>query len=527
MVMNSFVPILALLGTLWFGKGWYERIRVELDDAGARRRWAHRLRAGQFLPFFTDRHYGAVDYQQVLTRVLDALDKLLGPLGHPRGLGFCIVLSIAYSTLFYVIPWLFVAPPEMPGPPLLPPGLTLSQRWFVVCGLALSFRLFWWSSSLSRWVARVAALLLATGVAFWLTVICGFMAFGARTVDVMQSDPLAVVGSFSSFIVVGISGAVCAARNLEHALVTACAFATAIFAVLVVYLLTAELSPLSTFTWFVVMPATAASLLRRSLRVNVIACILLAVPGLVLLALRSITPATVLFFVMWLLLPAINAGFDWPSWLVSRWLMRRLVKEGTVAHDRPLALLRVLCVHTGIDLACAFAFLVLLAAALPALVNWVVGWLPGEVEALQLVNSTGSGPLELTWLGGWYPGKATLVAIIDQTARDPWGRGQWVTLMLLSTFVPTVVHILAMLGVAATCQFPETVRMRHVELLELPSPGPDQLNTVARFLTRRFVVGLTASCLVTVILALPVWWMFQAIGGGLVEIALFSAHLSS
>lgn len=452
------------LGTLWFGHHkWYEGVRRELDDVGARKRWARRLTAGQFLPLLTDRHYGAADYRKFLARVLDRLDELQGPVFHIAGLGFCLSLSFIYSTLFLVATWLSGSGLETPGLSLLPSGWIGWQRLLWASSLVFSSALLYWGAKKETRESTASSSVAVNQVVFLTNADRHVLSqLGWLFNFTMTAHGAAAVGAICGFMVIA------AATGL-----------IAVTAAVVVVVLTVSIG----------------GVVAVSVSVIVGVGFLLAFNGD-----DSIAPVNVLGAVcaLFFLLPIFNALIDWPSWIVSRWLMRHLTELGEPVQDSPLNVLGLLGLHTLVDLLAALVFLVALVGLMPVAFVWVSGRLAIE-----------------------YP----VAIVIRQAADDPWGAGLWISLMLLSTLVPTLLHIIAMLGFAVVCQFPESVRKRHIELLELDAPGPDQLNVVARFLTRRFAIGLTAACLTVAGLATPAWWAFRPIGGWLKELALWSAKL--
>ena len=112
----------------------------------------------------------------------------------------------------------------------------------------------------------------------------------------------------------------------------------------------------------------------------------------------------------------VNGFWDWGSWWVSRWLGRHLLGK---LHDDGASGERVWAVvwHGGIDLVLALLMLGTFAFFL--------------AFAFESYNQLASA------LG---PAAYQLVPFIDAAALAPWGQGLWLTVMLLSTLVPTALH---------------------------------------------------------------------------------------
>ncbi len=119
--------------------------------------------------------------------------------------------------------------------------------------------------------------------------------------------------------------------------------------------------------------------------------------------------ADVIIFIFFSL-PLVNAALDFPSWGASRWLMRRLER------DAERGAWPAIIFHAALDLALAVFFLAALTA----------------ICANYLQN------LELIPASDW-----RAIAFFRYAETDPWGAGFWLTAILLSTLVPTVIHLAA------------------------------------------------------------------------------------
>lgn len=148
---------------------------------------------------------------------------------------------------------------------------------------------------------------------------------------------------------------------------------------------------------------------------------------------------------LWVFLPFINAFWDWLSWGVSRLLGSQLF----VRFRWPS-----LAWHVLADLVAA---MVVLAGLVVSLVG-AIGIYNKAVRA-----SDGTAYLELG-------------EFLRNAQADPWGPdGIWVTLMVLSTLVPTFLHFMMLVAGAVTLAWPDGWRRRLIGLLERdPATEPKQ-----------------------------------------------------
>lgn len=112
-------------------------------------------------------------------------------------------------------------------------------------------------------------------------------------------------------------------------------------------------------------------------------------------------------------MPLFNAWLDWLSWWLSRYLLQRAANEPRWW----LVLFDIL-----LDFIAAISFMILLCILLPLgaeLLDWIYA---GKAET------------------GWRD-------YALWARNDPWGQGLMVTLMLVTTLIPTLLHIL--LGLVA------------------------------------------------------------------------------
>ena len=110
-----------------------------------------------------------------------------------------------------------------------------------------------------------------------------------------------------------------------------------------------------------------------------------------------------------LLFPIINACLDWISWRVSRYFLR---------HAKQQDKLRKILIDIIIDLIVAIALMVALCLLLPLGIEGV-NW-----HYSLFSDST------IDWQ-----------KIALETHNDPWGKGAMITLMIVTTLIPTMIHI--------------------------------------------------------------------------------------
>ena len=120
------------------------------------------------------------------------------------------------------------------------------------------------------------------------------------------------------------------------------------------------------------------------------------------------------------MLPFLNASFDLISWQVSRRLGRHLLSQlDGDARSWSRRLWDNAVTHVIVDVVAAGLFLAGLAWALPAVIRLYN----------RFIESLGSSaPLALD-------------DYLCNAAQDPLGAGIWATVMLISTLVPTLIHL--------------------------------------------------------------------------------------
>lgn len=142
----------------------------------------------------------------------------------------------------------------------------------------------------------------------------------------------------------------------------------------------------------------------------------------------------VLFF-FYLSLPFFNSILDYISLSCSRWLSHRIVKlEHKHWYLAPL--------HFLVDALLALLFLFGLAALLP-----LASKLLNAIYRQEVIN----------WLD-----------FAKSAWQDPWGSGFFVTAMLLSTLVPTLIHLFIALAAFCLPKYPDNIRQWLIARLDNP-----------------------------------------------------------
>lgn len=119
---------------------------------------------------------------------------------------------------------------------------------------------------------------------------------------------------------------------------------------------------------------------------------------------------SIAFLILWVLFPFLNAILDWLSLGVSRYFLKQVQKE-----SHPWWVFQDIV----LDLVVAMCFMVLLVALFPA-----------AIEAVNYVYALFSEEGHIDW------------HYFARVARsDPWGEGFMVTMMLVTTLIPTLVHV--------------------------------------------------------------------------------------
>ena len=168
--------------------------------------------------------------------------------------------------------------------------------------------------------------------------------------------------------------------------------------------------------------------------------------------------------IFFLVLPLINGWVDWGSW----WVTRRLGAHLLRALDRGAGAVRLGVVALGHGV----ADLVIAA-----------GMLLGMAFMLALGFE---GYNQLSLLRG--EGAFDLVPYVEGAAAEPFGEGAWLTLMLLTTLVPTFLHVAVVWASPVGLVFVSARRRQWADDLE----QWDELDEATRSRTRRAVAFYVA-----------------------------------
>jgi hypothetical protein len=351
-------------------------------------------------------------YHDYLGSTLDWLDRTISPppfgRGNPRGrrafgiksLNLCVFLSIAYSFASFLIGWVagsqgvfgqvtfledpYWAPAAWPS--WLPRG--------IVALVFLAPAIFWW-----WWFRKLPGWSEPSGSWVWSR----FDSLGRRVFGSAGDTVLDFLGNFGAGAGAGaVAGAVALAGAGAGALAGALAGAGALVGALAGALAVAVAGALA-----------GALALGRAVAVAV------AVAGAGALAGAGVRlgadPKPGLVMIMFLVaLPWLNGLLDWISLSVSRWLGRGIVAEW----DSPLRLAITL-------------FLAVLDLVLAVVFAFIVAWLLAfGVEASARLFHLSLG----------------LEEYVRDAAAAPWTTGFWATFMVLSTLIPTAVHLVLACG---------------------------------------------------------------------------------
>ncbi len=183
---------------------------------------------------------------------------------------------------------------------------------------------------------------------------------------------------------------------------------------------------------------------------------------------------SILLLVFFLVLPLINGGVDWGSW----WVTRRLGAHLVGAFDRGAGALRLALValrHGIFDLAIAAGMLLGMAFMLAL--------------GFEAYNQASLWQASL-WQASLWQGEGAfdLEAYVEGAAAAPFGEGAWLTLMLLTTLVPTFLHVAVVWMSPLGFVFLSAGRRRWATDLE----RWDDLDEATRSRTRRAVAAYVA-----------------------------------
>ncbi len=160
------------------------------------------------------------------------------------------------------------------------------------------------------------------------------------------------------------------------------------------------------------------------------------------------------FVISMLILPVMNGGLDYASWWVSRWLGHDLA-DGLSANPSTAATLARSLAHIAADLLLALLFFVAMAFALGFAFETYD--LYAGLKAVILYTETEAGPQ----------------GYAEDLRNDPLGVGLWITLMLLTTLIPTVIHFSMVVGaILPATLLPNASRRQLASNLAALGPAP-------------------------------------------------------
>jgi hypothetical protein len=164
----------------------------------------------------------------------------------------------------------------------------------------------------------------------------------------------------------------------------------------------------------------------------------------------------------WVFLPLANALLDWLSWAISRALGREILRRQSWA---------TVLKHGLLDAVLAVVLLVLLAMLLAAGIEAVNLWFAGQ----------GSKP------------PVDAARLLDGARDQPFGPGGlWVTMMLVSTLIPTLLHVFSLCLALLTRLTPDVLRQWMLAILEAPDPDLADLTSLALLRMMAWPVAIVA-----------------------------------
>lgn len=380
-------------------------------------------------------------YRGWLVATLDRLDRWMGrPEDWRRGFGWCVRAGLAYSFGFAFLAWVLGVPTELGDLLIFTPvefkfGVRLFTIGLIVGGGVFVYLIF-------RYLARTGALIDAwlamclpatiseerrRGAVGWIlgSLIGVLLVTGLQLVDGLRHwtlAPVDLVASAAWGATFAVASATATSRAGIGAVVPAVAWAVAV--TLVAYaamhaVLGVGAAGAGALALALIL-AGAGAVTAVVILTGAAAIVVAVYAGFGLLGtaeLAHVVPTSVVLF--GLLLPLLNAVFDWLSWLVGRWLGRDLAESLGSEASGGWRRFVTFVLHVGAEVALAVVSLVGMAWGIP--------------RAIELFNAG------LRVLGS--PTPLALGDYLCRSALNPLGEGLWASLTLLSTFVPTAVHL--------------------------------------------------------------------------------------
>ena len=405
-----------------------------------------------------DPNYARI-YRNLLSAGLDHLNRFFGGVYSRRALGICVTLSLFYSLGLFFLGWAVGGPGSIGATPFIAGEWPWWARLLLTAALAAYIGLIYWF--FRRRFGRLIAIAERTGrgpakqlIGVPLGLLAGVLA-GAVAVT------LARAGAGAVAVAVAGAGLVAGAAAIAGAGAVA-----------------------------VVVAVAVAVALVGAVTVVVTEAAVVALVGADVKTFANTFAVTWLLFL--LLLPALNGVWDWASWWISRSLGAHLL--ATLKKEIPelrKALLAVL--HTALDLVAAIGLLAALTISLTAVVE-------GANELAKAID---------------LPPPLALDEFLRDAAKDPWGPdGIWVTLMLLSTLIPTVAHFVRAIDRTTMTLWPRAHRLHLAQGLIQLNPSNPSLSAIrgaAWYYTLVWPIGAVTLILISWLFLSAIAWIGEPV----------------
>jgi hypothetical protein len=384
-------------------------------------------------------------FRDGVDRLLGLVDRYFGPPLGLRAFDRCLLHAYLYPIVLFVIAWAAGAPGGLRGIELLVDLGAWERVWrgaVFVLSIAVAFGWAWFVfSRLNQIDAAIRRRIDAAGRDSSLK-----RAVPARSKNLLKE----LITVAAAGVVAGVAAAVVA---LVAAVVAAVAVAGAVAA--------AAAAIVAGVAAGVVAVAGAAAVAGASAVAAALGAVIAAATA------GAAAAAIITFYVA---LPAANAALDWLSWLITRRLLRR-PPDG----DSTSRLAVGMGARLFFDLGFAFASLCLLAIVLP--------------NTIEIANSLF---IILDWpMIAWRP-------LLDQAVAAPFSSGVFVTGMLLTTLVPTLLHVAAgLFGVFAVWSLAAREAVRLIPADPAGDMRPSAQQRTAWLLVRRrlWLIPAALSCI--------------------------------
>ena len=400
-------------------------------------------------------------YLASLRKSLESLDLWMGTLSEPtRGFSWSLAAAFIYPSAIILFSWMLGGPAQIGATNILPAADSFSQadRLHILIALLLAGSICF-SALMNR--AKIVAFLIRkvkkaevrifihhnrgwAGYLFRLTIwTSGALTFFIFRMLFDESIPESIFFVMLLYIFASIMFFILSHKLAKDLIM---ALLGCVFIYITLLAIGLLLPSFNTQIFFVTMiiPATVAGvIISRGIVGDNITTAALAVTLTTMLWLdagsiddRQITS----WILFWAIVPLSNALFDWLSWVVSRWLGNNLLEISEARDIGTLLRAWIYVRDITIDFLAACALLVGLAWSLPRVIELWNG----------IVSLSGAKP------------PLELAGYLCNAATTPLSDGLWATGMLVSTLIPTVLH-LSIIAVAPLiwCLTPtETMRAR-------------------------------------------------------------------